>query len=548
LDRLAAAKVVAQLGATIGRTFAYDVVQTVAPLDAATLQGALAQLVEAEVVSQRGLPPQATYTFKHALIQDAAYQSLLKSTRQQYHRRIAQVVAEHFPETAETQPELLAYHYTAAGLSAQAIGYWQQAGDRASARSAYEEAMRSFTQGLAELATLPDTPQRVAQELDLQLGLAWIVGVTKGWVAPEAEEAYTRARALCGQLKDTSRLAHVLAGLRTLYQSRGELHTAWELGEQLLALSQRLHDPDGLAFAHHLQGITLYHQGELLAARAHQEQALANYEQRLATYGIERVVPQASEVYFFCYMALTLWLLGYPAQALARSQQALTLGDERLSPFALAVALHYTGELRYLRREEPRAQEQAEAAIRLATAQGYAEVLRLATCLRGAAVAAQGQTAAGMAQMHQGLDLVRAAGNRLALPRWLSFLAVAYAMSGQAAAGLGVLEEAQALVHNNGIRHYEAEMYRLKGELLLALTAENHAEAVSCFHHALAVARRQQAKSLELRTAMSLARLWQQQGKRAEAHKLLAPVYGWFTEGFDTADLQEAKALLEALA
>jgi predicted ATPase len=548
LDRLAAAKVVAQLGATIGRTFAYDVVQAVAPLDAATLQGALAQLVEAEVVTQRGLPPQATYTFKHALIQDAAYQSLLKSTRQQYHRRIAQVVVERFPETAETQPELLAYHYTAAGLSAQAVGYWQQAGDRASARSAYVEAVRAFTQGLADLTTLPDTPQRAAQELDLQLGLAWTVGVTKGWVAPEAEEANTRARALCGQLEDTAKLADALAGLRTLYQSRGELHTAWELGEQLLALSQRLHDPEGLAFAHHLQGMTLYHQGEFIAARAHQEQALASYEQRLATYGSQPVVPQASEVYFFCYMALTLWLLGYPAQALTRSQQALTLGDERLSPFALAVALHYTGELRYLRREEFVAQEQAEAAIRLATEQGYAEVLRLATCLRGAAVAAQGQAAEGIAQIHQGLDLTRAIGNRLALPRFLSHLAAAYAMTGQAAAGLGVMEEAWALVHNQGIRHYEAELYRRKGELLLALTAENHAEATACFHHALAIARHQQAKSWELRAATSLARLWQSQGKRAEAYERLAQIYGWFTEGFDTADLQEAKALLEALA
>ena len=295
--------------------------------------------------------------------------------------------------------------------------------------------------------------------------------------------------------------------------------------------------------------MTLYHQGELIAARAHQEQVLASYERRLATYGTQRVVPHASEVWFFCYMALTLWLLGYPAQALARSQQALTLGDEQSSPFALAVALFYTGMLRvYLRREEPIAQEQADAAIRLATEQGYAELLRSATCLRGAAVAAQGQETEGIAQMHQGLDHLRAAGARMPLARWLPFLAAAYAMTGQAAAGLGVLEEAWVLVHNHGIRLYEAELYRLKGELLLALTAENHAEAAACFHRALDIARHQQAKSLELRAAMSLSRLWQCQGKRAEARQLLADVYGWFTEGFDTTDLQEAKALLEALA
>ena len=374
LDRLGTAKGVAQLGAVLGRQFPFELLHAVSHLDEATVQRELGRLVEAEFLYPRGFPPQATYTFKHALIQDAAYQSLLKSTRQQYHRRIAQVVAERFPETAETQPELLAYHYTAAGLSAQAIGYWQQAGERASARSAYMEAMSSFTQGLAGLATLPDTPQRAAQELDLQLGLAWTVGVTKGFGAPEAEDAYTRARTLCWQLEDTAQLAHALAGLDTFYRARGELHTAWELGEQLLSLSQRLHDPEWLAFAHHRLGMTLYHQGELIAARAHQEQALASYEQRLATYGTQRVVPQAGEVYFFCYMAFTLWLLGYPAQALARSQQALTLGDERSSPFALAVALYYTGMLRvHLRREESIAQEQAEAAIRLATEQGYAE-------------------------------------------------------------------------------------------------------------------------------------------------------------------------------
>ena len=221
LDRLGTAKGVAQLGAVLGRQFPFELLHAVSHLDEATVQRELGRLVEAEFLSPRGFPPQATYTFKHALIQDAAYQSLLKSTRQQYHRRIAQVVAERFPETAETQPELLAYHYTAAGLSAQAIGYWQQAGQRASARSAYVEAVSSFTQGLAGLATLPDTPQRAAQELDLQLGLAWTVGVTKGFGAPEAEDAYTRARALCWQLEDTAQLAHALGGAEVLFIAPG---------------------------------------------------------------------------------------------------------------------------------------------------------------------------------------------------------------------------------------------------------------------------------------------------------------------------------------
>jgi class 3 adenylate cyclase len=302
-----------------------------------------------------------------------------------------------------------------------------------------------------------------------------------------------------------------------------------------------------LRWHHYRLGITLYYQGEFSAARAHQEQVLASSLQRLATSGTQ--APHVGEVYFFCHMAYTLWLCGYPAQALARSQQALTLGDEQSSPFALAAALYYAGMLRiHLRQEEFIAQEQADAAILLATEQGYAEQLRLATFLRGVAVAAHGRVAEGIAQMHQGLDLARAAGEKLALARWLSLLAAAYVMTGQAAVGLSILEEAWVLVNNNGIRTYEAELYRLKGEFLLGLTVENRAEATACFHHALDVARRQQAKSLELRAAMSLARLWQRQGRRAAAHELLAPVYGWFTEGFDTADLQEARGLLEVLA
>ena len=241
-------------------------------------------------------------------------------------------------------------------------------------------------------------------------------------------------------------------------------------------------------------------------------------------------------------------MLGYPTQALARSQQGLTLHDERSSPFTLAVALYYNGMLRvYLRQEASSAQAQAETAIRLATAQGYAEQSWLATFLRGAAVAAQGQATEGIAQMHQGLARARSAGARLPLPRWLALLAAAYTKTGQAAAGLGVLEEALGLVHQYGICDHEAELYRLQGELLLQQAAAPQGEAETRLQQALTIARRQQAKAFELRAAMSLGRLWQQQGKRQEAYDLLAPIYHWFTEGFDTADLQDARALLAEL-
>jgi hypothetical protein len=277
LDRLATVKALAQLGATLGREFAYDLLQAVSPWDEGTLQPGLQQLVAAEFLYQRGLPPQATYLFKHALIQEAAYQSLLKSTRQRYHQQIAQALEAQFAETAETQPELLAHHYTEAGLSAQAIPYWQRAGQRASERSAHLEAIAHLTKGLEVLATLPNTPERAQHELDLQLSLgpAWMV--IKGWADPAAERIYTRARALCQQLGETPQLFPALWGLWLFYTGRGELQTARELGEQLLALAGRVHDPMLLVQACHALGPTLFWLGDLVQAQARLAQGIVHY-------------------------------------------------------------------------------------------------------------------------------------------------------------------------------------------------------------------------------------------------------------------------------
>jgi predicted ATPase len=269
LDRLATVKDVAQLGATIGRTFTYELLQAVSPLDAAVLQQGLRQLVEAELVYQRGLPPQATYTFKHALIQDAAYQSLLRSTRQQYHQRIAQVLEAQFPEMAETQPELLAQHYTAADCTEQAVVYWQQAGQRALERSAYQEAIQHLTHGLTLLSTLPETPARAQQELNLQIALGPALMNTKGQAAPEVERAYARTRELCQQVGDTPQLFPVLWGLWSFHHTGGKLQTARELGEHLLSLSHRIQDSSLRLEAHRALGGTLVYLGEFAAAMEH---------------------------------------------------------------------------------------------------------------------------------------------------------------------------------------------------------------------------------------------------------------------------------------
>jgi class 3 adenylate cyclase/predicted ATPase len=547
LDRLATVKDVAQLGSTIGRTFAYELLQGVSPLDDATLQHGLRQLVEAELVYQRGVPPQATYTFKHALVQDVAYQSLLRSTRQQYHQCIAQVLAERFPETVETQPELLAHHYTEAGLSALAVGYWQRAGQRASERSAYVEAVSHLCKGVAVLQVLPDTPARLQQELALQTTLGPAFIATRGYGAPEVAQAYTRARELCRQMGETPDLFPVLRGLWVFHEARTELQVARELAEQLLVLAQRLQDPVHLIEAHRALGNTLFWLGEFAPARIHLEQGMALYDFRqhrsLAfLYGTDPAVICLS------YAAWALWLLGYPDQARRSSAEALTLAQELSHSPSLAVALVWTTFLHQSCREVLMVQERAEALMDLAAEQGFQFWLAVGTMRRDWVLVQQGrQSAEEMAQLRQRMAAYCASGAEPERAYWLVLLAEAQGTDGQADEGLGLLREAVGVVKKSGAHYWEAELYRLQGDLLLQQTVPDIQQAEVCFCQALATARRQQAKSLELRAAMSLARLWQRQGKRVEARRMLVEVYGWFSEGFDTADLREARALLDAL-
>ena len=546
LDLLQPAKIVAQLGATVGRTFAAEVLQAVAPLDEAMVQHGLRQLVEAELVYQDGVGPTAQYTFKHALIQEAAYQSVLKSTRHHYHQRIAQVLEDRFPETVETQPELLAAHYTAAGLHAPAVAYWQRAGARTAGRSAHREAIGHFHKALEVLTLLPDTSARAQQELALQRALGASLVASRGFAAPEVEHAYSRARALCRRLGDTREIGPVLFGLWGFYYVRGDLQSARELAEHLLTLAQRHHDPALLLQGHRALGDALFRLGELVPARAHLEQGMALYH------------PQQHRAHALLYgqdpgmgcrgfAALVLWVLGYPDQALQRGEEGLSLAHELAHPFSLAFILGQMSQLHGLRREWPAVQEAAEALMALAREQGFAQSLAASLMNWGRTLAAQGRGEVGIPQLRQGLAAYLATGAELARPLYLAWLAEAYGVGGQPAEGLRVLAEAVAAAQNIGERWYEGERHRLKGDLLLARSVEHQAEAEACFQQALDVARHQQAKSWELRAAMSLGRLWQQQGKRAEAHALLAPIYGWFTEGFDTADLQEAKTLLEEL-
>ncbi len=559
LDRLSEARQVAQLGATLGREFSYELLQAVTPLKKTDLQEALSKLVEAEILYQRGIGEQARYFFKHALIQDTAYQSLLKSTRQQYHTQIAQILETRFPSTTETQPELLAHHYTEANLLAQAIPYWQQAGQSAAQRSGSVEAISHLTKGLELLKNLPDTPERTQQELMLQIALAVPLTATKGFAASEVERVYARARELCQHVGKTPQLFPVLWGLWVFYTARAEHRAARELGEQCLLLAQSAQDLALLLEAHHALGVTLSGLGEFIPAREHLEQAIALYDPQQHR-SLAFLYGQDPKVVCCSQSAWVLWFLSYPDQALKRNHEAITLAQKLFHPYSLAAAFDFGAMVHQLCQDGQMTQERAEAAVTLSTEQGFVFWVAWGTILRGWALTKRGQVGDGIVQIRDGLAAFRATGAAIMVPYFLGLLAEAYGKMGQAKEGLTMLAEALEMVDKTEECWNEAELYRLKGELTLQSNVQGpkpvlsvvegskvEEEAEECFHKAVEIARKQQAKSPELRATMSLARLWQQQGQQQEAHHMLSEIYHWFTEGFDTKDLQEAKMLLTVL-
>jgi predicted ATPase len=464
----------------------------------------------------------------------------------------------------------LAVHFERGRDYRRAVQYLQQAAETALRRYAYPEAIARLTKGLELLSILPESPERTRQELELQLTLGPALMATKGPAAPEVGKAYTRALDLCRHIGETPRLFPVLRGLWEFHQMQGEYQTARGLGEQLLRLAQSLQDTVLLLVAHQVLGETLFWLGEFAAAREHAEQGIALYDPQQHRSLAFLYGGYDPGVACLCWAALNLWHLGYPDQALQRSHAALTLAQELAHPHCLATALHWAVWVHQFRGEGQTAQERAEAVMALSAEQGFTLRLASGMILRGWALVAQGHQEEGIAQIRHGMAAWWATGSA-ARPSNLGLLAEAYGRIGQIEEGLNVLAEALAVVSRTGERYCEADLYRLKGEFLLrraeqgasrtappateSLTGGEQGgatdvqplriEAETCLCHALDIARQQQAKSLELRAVMSLARLWQQQGKRAAARELLAPVYSWFTEGFDTADLQEAKALLD---
>jgi predicted ATPase len=498
----------------------------------------------------------ARYGFRHAVYQHLWHEQVGVERRQQWHLRIGKRLEAAYGEQAQEIATELAMHFEQGRDYRRAVRYLQQAGENAVRRSAHQEAISLLAKGLELLKALSNSPERVRYELVLQntIGLALIA--IKGYGAPEVEHAYTRARELGRQVGETPQLFPILRGLSLFYTIRAEFQTALELAEQCLRLAQSTQDPALLVEAHYVLGMDLVHLGEFVSARPHLEQAIALYDpQRHSSHHSV----QDPGVVCLAYEALALWMLGYPDQALSSVHEALTLAQKLGRPFSLAFALHWVANLHKYRREAQAAQERVMAAVTLSTDQGFPFWLAVGAMVRGWALVEQGQGKEGMAQIYQGLAIHQATGAELARPHYLALLAEAYGIMGQTEEGLTAVAEALALVHKTGECCYEAELYRLKGQLVLQQfevtnpqfptpNPQAEAEAEAYFLKAIEVTRRQQAKSWELRASTSLARLWQQQGKKEEARQTLVEIYGWFTEGFDTKDLQEANALLKELA
>lgn len=546
LDRLPTVRNVAQLGAVLGREFSYAMLEELAEIDEPVLRIGLGQLVEAELLYQRGRPPNAKYIFKHALVQDAAYHSLLKRTRLRYHKNVAELIRSRFPEIEETQPEILAHHYTEADLNEQAVHFWREAGQRAILRAANLEAIDHLRNALELLRGLPEDAEHRRQELAVQISLAGTLSANKGYASPEAGEAYARAKELCHQGSEIPQLITALRGLWIYNFVRGDLQAARGIGDECFALTERVDDRAVFLEGSHMLGGVLFCTGEFCQADEHLNRAIALYDP--AQHRNDFLYGSLVGILPICFAAHNFWHLGYPDQATDTMDQALALAHELSHPFALAIALDYAAMLHQFRREPQLAQEQAEAAITLCTDKGYAYYLAWGTIIQGWALVEQGGGADKIEHMREGLAGLRDTGAALRLPYYLVTLAEASGEAGRAKDGLTDLAEAEEAALIYGERWQDVERHRLRGELLLSQSPEAFPEAESAFLEAIEVARRQHAKSLELRAALSLSRLWQQRGKQAKAHELLAEIYGWFSEGHDTADLKDAKDLLIDLA
>jgi len=545
LDRLASVRLVAQIGAAIGREFSYTLLRTVSRLSEHELRMALARLVESELVFQRGTPPEAVYTFKHALVQDAAHASLLRSSRQQLHAQIAEALETRSPELMDSQPELFAQHYAEARLVEKAVACWGKAGQRSVARAAIMEAAAQFQKGLDQLALLPDNPQKQRQELEFCSALSAALRAVKGQGAPETGRAYARARELWERLGSPSEFVQIPYGQSRYHAHRGELELAQRLDEDLLRLSRQRNDAAGLVLGHLSSGVNLMFSGVFPASRLHLEKALALYDP-ISQRPLVRQAGVHPHVFAQAYLGNTLFCLGFPDQALARSSANIPEAEKLAHPPSLAGGLAIGARLLSLLGDDAALDEWVKQLFAVATEHGFPHWRTQAEIYRGWAKVKNGDVTEGMSLLRRGSAAYRASGVELFVPHYMDLLASACQITGQIEEGLTLLDDALQIVERTGERWLAAELNRHEGQLLLR---QGHSDAAEQrYRRALSIAQEQEAKLWELRATVSLARLWRDRGRRVEARNLLAPVYGWFTEGFRTRDLKDAKALLDELA
>jgi DNA-binding winged helix-turn-helix (wHTH) protein/predicted ATPase len=542
LERLGeAAKRVAQIGAAIGRDFSYVLAAAVAELPEERLQEALRRLIDAGLVLQRGAPPRAEYWFKHALVQEAAYNTLLRPTRRQFHARIAAALESLSPELLDTQPELFAQHYTEAGLVEKSVVYWNEAGRRSAAHSAMAEAAAQLRKGLDQLALLPDSTERQRQELELRSSLGAVLISVKGYAAPETGDAYARAREVWEQLGSPSEFLQIPFGQSLNHALRGELDLAERLDGELLRLSHQRGDSAGLILGHLSSGRRLMIADRFASSRSHLEAVLALYD----PISHNSVVLQAGShphVSAQAVLGVVLFCLGYPDQALVQGNAAIAEARRLGHPPSLALTLAFGALPLSVLGDNAVFGERVEQLVAVATEHQFDLWSAQGTIYRGWVKVRNGDLAEGISLLRSGSGAYRATGAGLWMPQYIDLLAGACEIAGQIQEAVTLLDDALNIVERTGERWLAAELNRHKGQLLLR---QGHTDAAEeLYRKALSIAEEQGARLWELRAAMSLARLHREQGRHIAARGLLAPIYNWFTEGFGTADLAEANALL----
>jgi serine/threonine protein kinase/predicted ATPase len=548
LDRMEDERELAQLAATLGREFTYDVLAAVASEDESRLQAELAKLVQAEILYTKGPPPRCTYIFKHALLEDALYNAMMKRKRQQFHGRIAAALEERFPLTTETQPELLAHHLTEAGLAEQAIGYWLKAGLRSRERAAESEAIGHLKKGLALVEAIEETREHDEQKLKILSTLAPAFIAIRGYAAPEVGPILQGAHDLCERIGDEVQQFGIMLGNWEWHLVRGDLRPSVELAARGMTLAERRADPGMLMEALFMRGATMFYRGQFADARYCYETAMASYDDRARTSFWATHSGHNAGVTQRCYLTHALWHLGYPEQALKLDRETRELARTIGHAFSFGHAVDFTALLGFYCRLGTEVSAAAEEELALASDQGFQLWHACGTLHKGAGMLLQGRREEALELLLKGFSAFRATGAGVRVPAYLGMLGDAYTQCWRFDDAHKALNEALAVAEKNDDRCHEAELHRLRGELLLAESRQDCGVAEECFRQAIETAQRQQSRGWELRATSSLARLWQRQDRRGDAHAALAAIYSTYTEGFATPDLTEAKALLEALA